>query len=335
SITKSFGIEFSTHATGSSVFLTQHPLLTNVSSLGGGGSELIVQPPAVPLAAVKDFATMDQQVVLAAADVGFGRVAAYSDEYLFYNHDLIGNAHYGDNNRIFASNIAHWLLRKESELPPLPTPTPTLMPAPSDADALALLQDVIEVNQPWLNPGPASLSYSLERTFEGVQSIVGSYSVNDGGNSALRVGSILYTALHRLTLPPTNYSVTFAGQAVKDGITTDVLEIVFTSPKKEYIGFGGQGSTSYSQLDAVILSSRIYINSETHTPVFIESVNGLWADAINPADVHSWSFTGGFVEIDGGLAPTEIVFDRPSSFKERQEFQIVDGVWLFKEGESW
>ena len=141
SITEPFGIQFSTTVSGTYVDFEPHPLLYRVFEMSGsGGSELIVEPPAMALGMASD-----GKVILAAAEDGYGRVVAYSDETAFFNEEdsSFGWGLSENSHRQFAGNLAAWMLRLEETHIPTATPTRTVGPT-----ATATPTQTIDPNAP-------------------------------------------------------------------------------------------------------------------------------------------------------------------------------------------
>jgi peptidase S41-like protein/tricorn protease-like protein len=127
SITKPFGIEYSTRSGFRGYFTDSgHPLADGVMEISGGGSKLLLSSPAKPLA-VSD----NNEVLLAEAKDGYGKVIAYSDEYMFLDWDLIPENSKSKEKRQFAENMVSYLLMQFNKIPtatPTPVPTATFTP---------------------------------------------------------------------------------------------------------------------------------------------------------------------------------------------------------------
>ncbi|MBZ0257186.1 hypothetical protein K8I31_14055, partial [bacterium] len=53
-------------------------------------------------------------------------------------------------------------------------------------------------------------------------------------------------------------------------------------------------------------------------------------------DQYDWTFSNDFVEVDGGYAPTQLSrVPNKDARSIQMEFQVIDGVWIFKRGDSW
>ncbi|MCP4710781.1 MAG: hypothetical protein GY869_19320, partial [Planctomycetes bacterium] len=121
SITKPFGIEYSTRARLGGYFTDSgHPLANGVFEISGGGSKLLLSPPAIPLAA-----SGDNNVVLAEVKDGYGKVIACGDEFMFLDIDLNPEHSRSKEKRQFAENLVSYLLMQFNKIP---TATPTSVP---------------------------------------------------------------------------------------------------------------------------------------------------------------------------------------------------------------
>ncbi len=73
-------------------------------------------------------------------------------------------------------------------------------------------------------------------------------------------------------------------------------------------------------------SFEIEVDTERMVPLHI------WDD-----EGARWVIGPEFLEVDGGLAPRVVLYQEEyyePSFESRFEFQVVDGVWILKEGEA-
>ena len=122
SISKPFGIEFSTSISGTYSKFERHILLSQVKSLNGSsGSKLLVTPPAQAIGRASS-----GEVILAIADDGYGRVVAFTDEMAFYSRGVLPGMDIASYSHTqFAKNLAAWLLHKENTDIPTMTPIPT------------------------------------------------------------------------------------------------------------------------------------------------------------------------------------------------------------------
>ena len=207
-------------------------------------------------------------------------------------------------------------------------------PAGSDDDAKTLIARVLKVNRPWIEPKPVKASYRLLRADENEKETKGPFSVHEGCKSAVRVGSIVWTPLHDLARKDTHYSVHMLGKADWKGKSLIAVELVFDPPVRTGVGMGGQAETSYSASNSSTAKARIVIEPARAIPLFIDCWSATVPSMGRP--FHSvWAFDPDFFELDGGLAPKAFVWEEVSAFRERQEFQVVDGIWIFKQGDAW
>ena len=328
SIGKPFGIEFSASVYGTYKYFERHILLSQVKSLNGGGSQLLVTPPAEVAGRASS-----GEAILAIANPDFGRVVAYSNEMSFYSAGaLTGMDIASYSHKEFASNLAAWLLHKENTIPPLspaPTPTPTYAAGPSDTEAEGLLKQVLKVNEPWLNPISANIRYSLSRN--GI--VFDNYTVNEGGPGAKRVGSLLYTPLHILYHKKPEYSIKSLGNTIYNGSVVSVLEITCNSRMSEYVGMGGQGDKSYSRSSNAVQAFRIFVDPQKAIPLFIGTSMAPFK-AEQKGYSTTWTFSPDFFTLSGGYAP-HVIIAQNDVFDERQTFQVVNGIWIYLNGEAW
>ena len=336
SITKPFGMEFSTTISGTFNDFERHPLVSQIKALGGqfggNGNQILVSPPAEALGH-----TASGDAFLAIANPDFGRVVAYSDSTTFQNKTNIMEKGLDSlSNRQFAKNLAAWLLHKEKEIPPLPAPpvpTPTFAAGLSGKEAEALLKRVLQANEPWLNPKKAAVKYTLVRN---VTEELGNYSFDQGGPSAKRVGSMLFTPLHILYHNKPDYKVKSLGTTLYNNSTVSVLEITVPPPQNihQQIGMGGQGDSNYSSGSMTVQGFHVYIDLQKAIPLFIGTSLAPFKEK-QKGYASTWAFSPDFFALDGGYAPHELVYDDKNSFGERQTFQVANGVWIYKSGEAW
>ena len=131
------------------------------------------------------------------------------------------------------------------------------------------------------------------------------------------------------------YSVELAGETTHNGIPVVVMNLTFVNGVRDKVGMGGQGTVDYSSRGVGgITDCRIFIEPEKAVPLFIGCSREPIEDAQATYDV-SWGFDPDFFEIHGGFAPKIIDSMDSSSFNERQEFQVINGVWIFKTGSAW
>jgi hypothetical protein len=207
-------------------------------------------------------------------------------------------------------------------------------PAGSDEDAKRLVERVLEANKPWLEPKPVEATYWLSREAGATKERSGPFLIGKGCKPAVRVGSIVRTPLHNVARKDTRYTLRMVGKAEWKGKSLLAVDVAFDPPDRGAVGFGGQAGTTYSSCDYSTATARIMIEPTKAIPLFMEC----WSEVLPQSDRRYrcvWAFDPDFFEIDGGFAPKLFVWDDVSSFSERQEFQVVGGVWIFKQGDAW
>jgi len=202
---------------------------------------------------------------------------------------------------------------------------------------------MLHVNEPWLNPKPINARYSLHRSyhnysvFHGHQQTeqdLGPYSVGPGCKEALRVGSILHTPLHEMLNQPTNYSVKMVGSAKWKGRSVVAVDVAFGTPIRCQVGLGGQGRSQYSLSQHQAEGVRLLIDPGKAVPVLLRTSARLNISA-HPVYESWWEFAPEFFELHDGLAPQAFDWrDNENNFQEHQQFQILNGVWIFEQGRA-
>ncbi len=203
----------------------------------------------------------------------------------------------------------------------------------SDADAQALVARVLKANHPWLEPTPANATYSLLREAEGAQERSGPFSTVKGCKSAVRVGSIVWTPLHSMGRKDARYTVHMVGKAQWKGKNLVAVDVTFDPPVRSAVGLGGQGNTNYSYCDSSTATARIVLDAMKALPLVIDC-----SSAAAPQSIRfrcTWAFDPDFFAVNGGVAPKTFYWDGKSVMRERQEFQLVGGLWIFKQGDAW
>jgi hypothetical protein len=221
-------------------------------------------------------------------------------------------------------------------IPPFAHPTPT--PVSSDSP---LMERVIVRSQPWLNPPKVEAHYSIASYRDGEDSILGPYTVNEGGNTALRTGCLIQTPLHLLsehyyknTLEQ-NFAVSLQGYTIINNRDVIIYGVSPKNDEREFIGFGGQANKYVRwAYDSIIFDSfKVYVDFIREVPLKIETL------VFNPAggiEQFDWVFGDDFQEVSGGSVPMKI--SRIPSKDVRSikfQFQVINGVWLLKHGDSW
>jgi hypothetical protein len=132
----------------------------------------------------------------------------------------------------------------------------------------------------------------------------------------------------------TDYKLHMVGNCEWKGKTLVVVDVLFDPPSRGEVGLGGQTGTSYSYASYATAKTRLMIDPVRAVPLFIEC----WT-YFPPGDARRshgvWALNADFFEIDGGFAPKMFDWVEPTVFCERQEFQVIDGIWIFKQGDAW
>lgn len=181
----------------------------------------------------------------------------------------------------------------------------------SNPKAVEILNQAIEINKPWLFPKPIEAQYNYS-----VNGASTTYYVKGGGMTPLRVGSLCVTALHNLAYKISPYKATILHS---DNLTMDI-EVWFSDRGKGLMQLGGQENAVSLKYDYEITYSVISLDMERMIPLKI-------VDNQN----NQWVFDPDFYSIDGGIAPKRFTF-KSRDLNEEQEFQVVDGVWILKNG---
>ncbi|MGO8930282.1 MAG: hypothetical protein ACLQU3_25725 [Limisphaerales bacterium] len=219
----------------------------------------------------------------------------------------------------------------------------TFTPAGSDAEAKALVERMLRVNEPWLNPKPISARYSLHRSYHNysvfhghrqTEEDLGPYLAGPRCKAALRVGSIMHTPLHEMINQPTNYSVKMVGSAKWKGRTFAAVDVTFGKPIHCQVGLGGQGRSNYSLSQYQAEGVRLFIDPGTAVPVLLRTSARLNVPT-NPVYETWWEFAPVFFKLGDGLVPQAFDWrDNENNFREHQQFQILNGVWIFDQGRA-
>ena len=213
----------------------------------------------------------------------------------------------------------------------------------SDTEAKGLVQRMLQVNKPWLEPRAVSAAYSLHRSVttyslrHGIQhqtQLLGPYSIVPGCKRALRVGSIVYTPLHVMVGTSTNYTVRMLGRTRWRGKPVIGVAVTFASLVACEIGMGGQTNgrccyASYGGTNVLFL-----IDPAKGVPLLMRTSSTLYLTAVSTFQKETvLEFAPDFFEIDGGLAPRGFDWkDNMGAFREHQDFQIRGGAWIFNRG---
>jgi hypothetical protein len=203
----------------------------------------------------------------------------------------------------------------------------------SDEDAKALIARVLKANNAWIEPKPVKATYSVVRQAEGSPQRSGPFSVQKDCKRAIRVGSIVWTPLHSMAKKDTRYTAHMVGKAEWKGKNLVAVEVAFDPPVRCGVGLGGQGNTNYSSCEFSTATARIVFESARAIPLVIDCVSKVLPQSDRFRCVGA--FDPDFFAVDGGVAPKTFYWEARSAFLERQEFQVVNGVWIFKQGDAW
>lgn len=216
----------------------------------------------------------------------------------------------------------------------VPPPDLEYDPARVGEDVKTLITRALDANRPWIAPQPLQAAYSLVLENAETTRRVGPFSVQKNSKRALRVGSILWTPLHAMTRKQTPFKARLVGMADWNGKRLVAVDVAFDPPIRCGIGFGGQEDTTYASCEFVANTARIVFDSTRAIPLVIDCRS----DASGHAErVGTWAFDADYFSLDGAFAPKETFWERTAvgGFLERQQFQIVDGSWIFKRGDAW
>ena len=203
----------------------------------------------------------------------------------------------------------------------------------SDEDVKTLIARALKANSPWIQPKPVRATYSLVREDGETKERTGPFSIQKDCKRAVRVGSILWTPLHSMARKNTPYTARMVGKAEWKGKSLVAVDVTFDPPVPCGIGLGGQEGTTYSSCDFSTATARIVFESTSAIPLVI-ACSSKAAPATVPFNF-CWVFDSDFFAVDGAFAPSTLYWDGPSAFRERQEFQVVNGIWIFKQGDAW
>jgi len=204
-------------------------------------------------------------------------------------------------------------------------------------NAAALMARVLTTNAPWLNPPPATGRYSLMWRVDGqTDEILGPFSLANApthwDGQPFRVGSIVWTPLHVMAAGTAMYTLGPLGTTNFNGANLATIGVTFSANIRNAVGMGGQGDISYSHSSYPVAVAHFIINPTIAVPIFIETM-------LSPTNSFqynvTWHFDPLFLRVGRGLAPRAFDWNEPSSFHERQEFQVVSNTWVFSRGDAW
>ncbi len=207
-----------------------------------------------------------------------------------------------------------------------------LTPAGSDQDAQVLVARMLRVNQPWLQPVSVDATDRLRRNYDESslreghttkKEKLGPYSIGPGCSPPQRVGSWVQTPLHAM-LTNSGYAVRMLGKTKWQGKRLIAVNVAFEFPVRCKVGMGGQSGTTFSYSSYPVKDARIWIDPDRAVPVCIRT----------SAAESTYRFTDDFYKFMGGLAPRAFEWTSPGTFRERQEFQLTNGVWIFRRGNA-
>ena len=208
-------------------------------------------------------------------------------------------------------------------------------------DAATLVGRVLATNGPWLNPAPATGTYSLHFTPDGqADYTTGPFSLANGYTNTppdqpTRVGSMVWTPLHEMTAQTTPYSLSSAGTTNWNGTNLTMVDVTFTTAPTLEIGMGGQifENTRYEYSHATYgaQTARLLIETNNAVPIVILTY---YTENGTPYN-STCEFDPFFLPLGNGRVPRAFDWHATWWLHERQEFQVVGSTWLFKRGDSW
>ena len=181
----------------------------------------------------------------------------------------------------------------------------------SDAAAKALVQRMLRVNKPWLEPAAVSATYSLQTSSINYSfahgcrrqhSTLGPFSIVPGCTPGLRIGSIFQTPLHAMVGGSTNYAVKLLGRTKWRGRNVVAVDVAFASPIRCYMGIGGRADRPYSNSSYDPKTVRMLIDAAKAVPLLLLTSSSSKLSNI-PIDETVSEFVPRFFELNGGLAP--------------------------------
>jgi len=218
----------------------------------------------------------------------------------------------------------------------------TYTPGGADEDAKDLIDRMLRVNRPWLEPKPVFASYSLHRKrrdfslahgLKREQETLGPYSIVPGCKQAVRVGSIVQTPLHAMIGQSTNWTALLLGRAKWRGTKVVAFDVMFDPPVRCAIGMGGQSSAAFSSCSYQVNDVRILMDLDKAVPLVMRTFT--LGDPTGDKHETVWEFAPQFAELNDGLAPLGLDWsESDSSFREHQEFHLVSGIWIFARGKA-
>ena len=214
--------------------------------------------------------------------------------------------------------------------------------SPSDVDPKPLVERMLRVNKPWLEPRPVEGSYALRRTyhlyslthgFKREEQALGPYQIEPGCSRTMRVGSMVVTPLQAMTgRRSNNYTARMVGQTKWKGRSVLAIDVRFSPAIRCGVGMGGQKGASYSSATFPVDTTRIFIEPLKAVPVLLLTSSMIGSPGLKHET--TWEFSAPFYELADGVAPRAFDWGDHSDFHEHQEFQIVDGGWIFKKGRA-
>jgi hypothetical protein len=206
-------------------------------------------------------------------------------------------------------------------------------------DAATLVARVLATNSPWLNPAPASGTYSLLRQPDGAaDETTGPFDFESLASNGwqfcqpYRVGSMVWTPLHSMAATQASYTLGPLGSTNLNGLNLNTVDVTFDPGVRGCVGMGGQGDTSYTEGTYPVQAARLFIEPSNAIPIFMVTMTSSTNQIQYGA---TWLFDPFFYSVDGGLAPRAFDWNEPNTFHERQEFQVVGNTWVFKRGDGW
>ena len=235
-------------------------------------------------------------------------------------------------------------------------------------NASALVTRMLEVNKPWLDPTPVAGSYLLEEveTHSGVPRrkqhgpysiiasrllppsppITGAMSDETRGKiqsnerrRLLRVGATVVSPLDYMWSEPGSYTLRMLGRTEWRGRRVIGVEVDFNRWVQCRIGMGPtrHGSNDGYKWAYGTRRVRLLIEPEKALPLLIIAYTSPGTTKYDAVRATTWEIEPEFYEVDGGLAPRSLRWRSNDEYRgqlrDRLDFQVIDGAWIFKQGE--
>jgi hypothetical protein len=246
----------------------------------------------------------------------------------------------------------------------------TFVGSGSEAETKALVSRMFQVSKVWLDPAPTAATYLLQETMT-VSSIDprkrrkteqkqhGPFSttpmrlplpaklvttgLSKEGRQNLdsvterrlvRIGATLLTPLDYMANEPGSYKLKMVGQTTWKSRKVLGVDVEFDNWIQCRIGMGPQESSGWYYGTREV---RFLIDAENAVPLMIIAYTAPGGH-YDPRKGTTWDFDPKFIPVGSGLAPRSITWhskdDFRGRFRMRLNFQAVNGVWIFRDGEE-